>query len=222
MAKLQSAIVIILLISLSGSLTGCASPGIDAERGAPGLLAEYTPRVGDVVFQSSQESPLINMIEGASGSHYSHCGIVDRRDGQWVVYEAAKQVTTTPLDRFIDRGRGAGFAVYRFRQPYQTDIPSIIENTRAYLGRPYDFRYRLDEEHIYCSELIYKAFEQTTGESLGERVRLGDLEWEPFEALINELEKGPPPLDRLIITPIDLALAEQFELVYARDFEVAR
>ncbi|MEM6506627.1 MAG: YiiX/YebB-like N1pC/P60 family cysteine hydrolase [Planctomycetota bacterium] len=222
MAKLQSAIVMVCLISLHSGLAGCASPGINADQGAPELLTEYTPQVGDVIFQSSPESPLINMIEGASNSHYSHCGIVDRRNGRWVVYEAAKQVAATPLETFTNRGRGGGFAVYRFKQPYQAQIPEVIENTRAYLSRPYDFRYRLDEEHIYCSELIYKAFEQATGEPLGELVRLGDLDWQPFEGLINELEQGPPPLDRLIITPIDLALAVQFEVVYARDFEVTR
>jgi len=143
-------------------------------------------------------------------------------DDQWVVYEAAQEVKATPIDTFIDRGRGGGFAAYRFRAAYQNDIPAILSKTRGYLGRPYDFRYRLDEEHIYCSELIYKAFEQTTGETMGDLVRLRDLNWQPFEALIVQLDNGPVPLDREIITPIDLALAEQLEVVYAQDFEVTR
>lgn len=222
MTRFQSIIVVTCLLGVSTGLHGCTSLPGNAEEDGRQPASEYTPRVGDVVFQSSQHTALIDMIEGASGSHYSHCGIVDRLDGRWVVYEAADRVAATPLDAFTDRGRGGGFAVYRLKRPYQADIPGVIENTRAYLGRPYDFRYRFDEEHIYCSELIYKAFEQATGEKLGEPVRLGDLDWEPFKELIVELEGGPPPLDRLIITPIGLALAEQFEVVYARDFEVTR
>jgi len=31
-----------------------------------------------------------------------------------------------------------------------------------YLGRPYDYRYQLDDESIYCSELIYKSFRDAT------------------------------------------------------------
>ena len=224
MIRPKQALVIAFLLVITTGLLGCSeSPGNTGEAETePEPPAEYTPRVGDVIFQSSEKTALIEMIEGASGSHYSHCGIVDQVDGQWVVYEAADTVTATPLEVFIDRGRGDGFAAYRFKKDYQDDIPTIIEKTRVYLGRPYDFRYRMDDEHIYCSELIYKAFAKSTGQTLGELVRLGDLEWKPYEPLILELESGPPPLDRLIITPIDLALAEQLEVVYSRDFEVTQ
>lgn len=211
-------LVVLIMCFVSGCSDGSGTDTAEKQADTP---SSYTPRVGDVIFQSSERNELIDMIEGSSNSHYSHCGIVDQVEGQWVVYEAASTVKATPMNVFIDRGRNDGFAAYRFSEAYQSDIPAIIEKTRAYLGRPYDFRYRLDEEHIYCSELIYKAFEQTTGEPLGELVRLGDLDWRPYEALILELENGPVPLDRMIITPIHLALAEQFEVVYSRDFDVA-
>lgn len=203
-------------------LSACSSETDGASKKQSAADEDYTPQVGDVIFQSSGHTDLVDMIEGASDSHYSHCGIVDQVDGQWVVYEAGRQVKATPLDAFLDRGRGEGYAAYRFKAAYEDDIPTILSKTRAYLGRPYDFRYRLDDEHIYCSELIYKAFEQTTGETMGELMRLGDMNWQPYEALIVQLEGGPVPLDRLIITPIDLALAEQLEVVYARDFEVTQ
>jgi len=177
---------------------------------------DYEPQVGDVLFQSARPSKLVHMIEGVSESAYSHCGIVDRVDGEWVVYEAITNVSATPLDDFITRGRGEGVAVYRFREPYRDDIPEIIENTRTFLDRPYDFRYRMDDEHIYCSELIYKAFFAVTGEALGELDALGDLNWRPFEQDIKDLENGPVPLEREMITPRGLAEAEQLELVWKR------
>ncbi|MFN3168803.1 MAG: YiiX/YebB-like N1pC/P60 family cysteine hydrolase [Phycisphaeraceae bacterium] len=195
------------------STTACSESGGD---GPTTHTSGYEPRVGDVLFQSARPSKLVDMIEGVSESPYSHCGIVDRVDGEWVVYEAITNVSATPLDDFISRGRGGGVAVYRFREPYRDDIPEIIENTRSFLDRPYDFRYRLDDEHIYCSELIYKAFGAVTGEALGELDALGDLNWRPYEADIKELEKGPVPLEREMITPRGLAEAEQLELVWKR------
>ncbi|MFK7788594.1 MAG: YiiX/YebB-like N1pC/P60 family cysteine hydrolase [Phycisphaeraceae bacterium] len=215
--SIKPACLCLLLFSL---FCGCSSAEGDSNKKETGSADSYTPQVGDVIFQSSEHNDLIDMIEGTSNSHYSHCGIVDQVDGQWVVYEAGSVVKATPLDVFINRGRNEGFAAYRFAESFRGDIPTIIEKTRAYLGRPYDFRYRLDDEYIYCSELIYKAFEQTTGEPLGDLARLGDLKWQPYEALIVQLENGPVPVDRMIITPIDLALAKQFEVVYVRDFEV--
>ena len=217
--SIMSSVLILLVISAAA---GCSDPEEGTSQKTTGLADTYTPQIGDVIFQSSPHTALIDMIEGTSNSHYSHCGIVDQIDGQWVVYEASSEVKATPLDVFTNRGRNQGFAAYRFAQAYHSDIPKVIEKTRSYLGRPYDFRFRLDEEHLYCSELIYKAFEQTTGEPLGELVRLGDLDWKPFETLILQLEDGPVPHDRMIITPIDLALAEQFEVVYVRDFEVTQ
>ena len=202
------------------ALSACSSDTDGASKKQEAANDTYTPQVGDVIFQSSGHTDLVDMIEGVSNSHYSHCGIVDQRDGKWVVYEAARVVSTTPLDAFLDRGRRDGFAAYRFKAAYKNDVPTVIEKARTYLGRPYDFRYRLDEEHIYCSELIYKAFEQTTGETMGDLVRLGDTGWQPYERLIVELEGGPVPLDRMIITPIDLALAKQLEVVHSHNFEV--
>lgn len=182
----------------------------------------YEPQEGDVVFQSMPHSPLIDAIEGGQESPLSHVGIVGKQDGQWVVFEALRGVQATPLKMFLLRGREQGFAVYRFKESYRPLIPATLAAVQKYLGRPYDIRYELDDEKIYCSELVYKAFRDVTGEELGRLVRLGDLKWQPHEATIRELEQGPPPLDRMMITPKDLALAPQLELVQAYQIEVPK
>jgi len=81
------------------------------------------------------------------------------------------------------------------------------------LGRPYDARYRWDDELVYCSELVAKAFEQASGRQLGKRVRLGELNWQPFQRTIERIEGGPVPLDREMLTPRDLAAAEELREV---------
>ena len=176
--------------------------------------ASYEPREGDVIFQSLPRGPLVNAIEGATHSPWSHCGIVGRdSDGRWIVYEALNGVEATPLKQFVSRSRNEQYAIYRWKEPYQEHVPAILAATRRYLGRPYDSRYRWDDEAIYCSELVYKAFLTATGEKAGELVALADLDWQGYRSLIEQLEGGPVPVDRRMITPRDLADAHQLELV---------
>lgn len=83
------------------------------------------------------------------------------------------------------------------------------------LGKPYDPRYCFDDEAIYCSELLRRGWQKATGVALGKDVRLGDLKWKPYEAVIAAIEgPGPPPLDRLMITPRDLARAAKLTPVF--------
>jgi len=174
----------------------------------------YFPQEGDVIFQALPHQEVVDAIEGATDSDFSHCGIVARVNDQWVVYEAIGKVRETPLYDYLLRGRGRGFAVYRWKTSERERVPAILECTRTMLGRPYDTRYKMDDERIYCSELIYKAYRAATGGAqVGQLVRLGELNWGKYERTIIELEGGPPPLDREMITPRDLALAPQLELV---------
>jgi hypothetical protein len=174
----------------------------------------YQPLEGDILFQSLPHSPLVDAIEGVTASPYSHCGIVAKEKGRWVVYEAFHNVEATPLKQFLFRGRDLRFAVYRLKGEFQQYVPAIIANAKTYLGRPYDVRYRMDDERIYCSELIYKAYRDSSGQQLGELVRLGDLNWKPFAKTIEHFENGPVPTDREMITPRDLSEAKQLELVF--------
>lgn len=180
--------------------------------------AGYAPQAGDVIFQSLPESRLVNAIEGVTQSPYSHCGMVLERNGQWVVIEAYKGVEITPLAEFIARGRAGGFAVYRPAEEYQQVMPEVVLCAEQYLGRPYDIRYDLDDEKIYCSELVYKAFRDATGDEFGELTRFGDMNWQPYRATI-EYINGHVPVDRMMITPKDLAAAYQLTRVFSHRLE---
>lgn len=181
----------------------------------------YSPREGDLVFQSFPPNPLTDAIEGCQGSPLSHCGIVassgTTRKGQtrWVVIEAVGPVKETPLAGWISRGRGNRVAVYRFNDAQlAARTPEVIAAARNYLGRPYDLRYRWDDESLYCSELLYKATRDATGKELGKLDRLGDLDWKSHELTIRALEGGDPPLDRKMITPVALTRAPEVKLVF--------
>jgi len=174
----------------------------------------YSPKEGDIIFQSLPHGDLVEAIEGATHSPYSHCGVVLQRDGQWVVAEAIISVRETPLLRWMQRGREAGVAVYRLKPEFQSNIPEFKTQTLSYLDRPYDYDFEMSDKAIYCSELIYKAFQKTTGETLGQTQKLGELDWKPFEQTIRDFQAGGLPLERVMITPEALSKADQFQLVY--------
>jgi hypothetical protein len=176
--------------------------------------ADYQPRAGDIIFQSLNGSDLGAVIESATKSPFSHCGIVTKQGDAWMVLEAIGPVQEIPLAYWILRGKNMKYDVFRLDDRYQATIPNFIENARAYLGCPYDIQYEFDDAKIYCSELIFKAFKQATTEALGKVVELGTLDWKDNEDFIRRITGGDLPLNRLMITPADLAKAKQLHHVY--------
>jgi hypothetical protein len=178
----------ILVLGLAGWLGAHAWPWLT-----------YRPRAGDVLFQSLPHGPLVDAIEGVTRSPASHCGIVVATPAGWMVAEALGTVRLTPLGAWCRRGRGWAFEARQLADPALA--AALAAATSPWLGRPYDARFRFDDEAIYCSELVLLAGRSALGRDLGRIERLGDLDWRPWAAAIERFEGGPPPLDRLMITP---------------------
>ena len=198
----------------------CFLAGNPSNRATAAPAAEYEPQAGDLVFQSLPHDPLIDAIEGSTGSPFSHCGIVKLRDpvkkhgDRWVVIEAVGPVKETPLSWWIAQGRGSAYVVFRLRAPLVEKVPAIIAAAERYLGRPYDINYDMDDEKIYCSELLHKAIRDATGKKLGRIRKLGELNWQPYEKVIRGIENGGLPLERLMITPRDFSEAPELREVF--------
>lgn len=128
---------------------------------------------GDLIFQQSTGSQTAAVLE-ATGSRFTHMGIVQIRNRQVTVIEAQATVTETPVERFIARGRDGHYAVYRVRglKPIQWAVVQFT--ARLLYGRPYDIFFRPGADAIYCSELPYLAFKSANIE-LGKPQRLGEL-----------------------------------------------
>jgi len=154
--KSRIGIIRMSLILCVGFLVGCYSCRVVYR------YIDYEPANGDVIFQALPRMDLVDAIEGCSGSPYSHCGIVLKINGNWIVREALGDVHDTPLALWILRGRNKSFDVYRLKKDYSEKIPKFVELTEDYLGLPYDIKYEMDSEKIYCSELVYKSFYDAT------------------------------------------------------------
>ena len=193
---------------------------------SPRIPAGYTPQPGDIVFQSFPPNPLTIAIEGCTHSPLSHCGIVTtkpRAKGkgtEWVVLEAVGPVKETALGDWIRRGRDHHLAVFRLQGELAGKIPHILGAATRYSGRPYDSRFRWDDQTIYCSELVHKAVRDATGTELGKMEKLGSLNWKPHEATIRALENGEPPLDRQMITPVALTRDPRLKLTFLSGYRL--
>lgn len=181
------------------------------------LGLDYSPSEGDIVFQSLPHLPLVDAIESVSNSKLSHCGIVYRKENEWWVLEALENVTDIPLSAWIARGREQWFMACRFRTAVNLDTSKFVSAAKAYRGRRYDFSYAFDNDAIYCSELAYVAFKDVTGKPLGRAMKLGALNWRPNEAFIRSMENGKLPLEREMITPLELSRAPELEVVFRGD-----
>lgn len=179
----------------------------------PTFAKAYEPREGDIAFQSLARNPLIDAIEGATESPYSHCGILQFDGREWLVVEAIGPVKKTPFETWKAQGRDGRFAVYRLDEKYRDRIPKFLAAAQGYLGRPYDIHYDPDDAAIYCSELIFKSFRQATDEELGKLQTLGELKWQPHAAVIKAIEGGTVPLERKMITPRSLSEARQLKKI---------
>jgi hypothetical protein len=168
-------------------------------------------KTGDILLQHIP-SHLTSVIKDATNSQYSHCGMVVYLHNKIYVLEAIGPVKYTPLNRWLKQGRDN----YTQIRPLNMDrrkIARVIQEAEKMLGKPYDIQYDLDEEKIYCSELLYKAFLRGAGMKIGKIEKLGDLNWKPHEKFIRYLCKGELPLDREMVTPESLVHDKKFELV---------
>ena len=177
-------------------------------------LGAYQPKEGDLYFQSLPRNAVVNAIEGASESPYSHFGILVRKGDEWFVLEAIGPVMETPLAKWITQARDRHYDVFRLKVEHERNIPAFIKAAKEYMGRPYDIRYRMDDKKIYCSELIFKGYRDATGKSLGKLVKFGDLKWVRHTPVILAIE-GSIPLNRIMITPRHLSEAKQLEKVFS-------
>ena len=155
-------------------------------------------RQGDIVFRFGDARvmrgmvPLSLFIARATGSPFSHTGIVAIEDGSPVVYDCSSAgIQRQPFEVWMLDCVGA-LGVKRLKPEHRERIAGVIAYCRAAFERqvPFDYEFRMEDDSLYCLELVEKAF-RSQGLALSEPVRIGDWEY-----LANF------PLTALLIPPI--------------------
>ncbi|WP_072392552.1 YiiX/YebB-like N1pC/P60 family cysteine hydrolase [Hyphomicrobium sp. CS1GBMeth3] len=189
-------------------------------------------RTGDIVFQKTITNAS-DAIMLASDTQYTHVGIVevDKR-GRQLVIEAVGPVQAVPLEDWVGKGEGNKITVKRLKDLDDAQAKQAVANARRYLGRPYDHFFYESRDQIYCSELVYLAFKDGPGITVGREEKVRDLNIDTGAAqkLIRQRWKAHPLckaksaksfdacydliLEQTLVTPASIARDPRMELVF--------
>jgi uncharacterized protein YycO len=177
------------------------------------LVDKDAIRNGDLIFQTSL-SGQSKAIQLATNSKYSHCGIIYNDNGQLYVFEAIQPVTTTPLDKWIARGKDGHYVIKRLKNADQVldaeTLRRMKQEGEKLKGKNYDLTFEWSDEKIYCSELIWKIYQRATGIEIGKLERLSDFDLtnEAVKKIMNERYGDRIPLDELVVSPVAIFESE--------------
>lgn len=158
---------------------------------------------GDIIFHVSRSSQSM-AIQRATGSAWSHMGVILHRGGEPYVFEAVQTVRYTPLAKWIARGEGGHFVIKRLREaPDAAARRKLAAAAGSYAGRPYDLTFEWSDARIYCSELVWKLYERSLGVRIGELQRLREFRLDDplVRAKMRERYGERVPLDEQVISP---------------------
>ena len=121
------------------------------------------------------------------------------------MFEAIATVRYTPLADWIARGDGGRYVLKRLnaRAHGRTGGEAARLGTRVTKGKPYDLYFEWSDERIYCSELVWKMYQQAMGVKLGtmQKLREFDLSDPVVKAKMRERYGRSVPLDEPVISP---------------------
>ncbi|HDT4139894.1 TPA: YiiX family permuted papain-like enzyme [Escherichia coli] len=174
----------------------------------PGLLVSvpafaWQPQTGDIIFQISRSSQS-KAIQLATHSDYSHTGMLVIRNKKPYVFEAVGPVKYTPLKQWITHGEDSKYIVRRVKGELNAEQQQKLAQTaKRYLGKPYDSSFSWSDDRQYCSEVVWKVYQNALGMRVGEQQKLKefDLSNPLVQAKLKERYGKNIPLEETVVSP---------------------
>lgn len=114
----------------------------------------------DLIFQTSKSNQS-SMLQICTNSKFTHVGIIKIINKKVYVVEAVQPVKITPINEWIKRGEGEK---YWIKKPITTlteiQKKQIFDYLDLQIGKNYDKKFQWSDNKIYCSELVWKAYNQ--------------------------------------------------------------
>lgn len=176
---------------------------------------DYTPKNGDIIFHTSKSNQS-QMISDVTKSKLTHVGMIFINDGEAYVYEAVQPVKLTPITEWIKRGVDSKYTVLRSKKDISSeDLVTMKNYGLAQLGKGYDIKFQWSDNKMYCSELVYKVYEQI-GVNLSEKHTFEDytLNSKAVKDAIKKRYGKSFNINEVIVTPVDLHNSNKLSVVF--------
>lgn len=173
---------------------------------------------GDLIFQTSV-SAQSKAIQMATKSKYSHCGLLFKEGGGFYVFESVQPVKKTALQKWIGRGENGKYVIKRLRNADKVLNAETLSKMKkvgeSFAGKNYDLTFEWSDEKIYCSELIWKIYQRSTGIEIGkpEKLRDFDLSNSRVKAKMKERYGNKIPMDETVISPAAIFISDKLYIV---------
>jgi uncharacterized protein YycO len=175
-------------------------------------------QTGDIIFQETS-GPQSMAVSLATDSRYSHVGMVAVKGGEVMVMEAVQPVQIIPIKDFVRRGVDKHYVVKRLKDDETVLTKEMLEEMmrfgQGFLGKNYDIYFNWSDDQLYCSELVWKIYENTTGLHIGNLKSLGDydLSHPLVKKIMAERYGSNIPMDEMMIAPIDMMNSPLLETI---------
>jgi uncharacterized protein YycO len=186
--------------------------------GQSGQKDEMALRDGDLIFQTSL-SGQGKAIQLATGSYYTHCGILFMERGKPYVLEAVQPVKKTNLREWIERGENKHYVVKRLKKAETmlstATIQKMKEVGNQFLGKDYDLTFEWNDKKMYCSELIWKIYKRGAGIEIAKTETLGSFNLKDaiVKKKLKERYKSKIPYNETVISPASIFSSDMLLVV---------
>jgi len=173
---------------------------------------------GDIIFQTSLSNQS-KAIQLATKSKYSHCGIIYKNGTNYAVFEAIQPIKSTPLDKWIARGKDGKYVIKRLINADQILTSKVLSNMKQvgeeFNGKDYDITFEWSDDKIYCSELIWKIYQRATGIEVGKLQKLKDFDLtnKIVKKKMEERYGNNIPNEEIVISPVAIFESELLKTV---------
>lgn len=121
---------------------------------------------GDLIFVGAQTEELSGAISRVTKisdkTNFDHVGLIEKTSDSIFVLHAAPMGGSRreEVHHFYtsQTEKKNKIVIYRLQKEYQSTIPNAITKAKTMLGKPYNWLYILNNDELYCSDFVERAF----------------------------------------------------------------
>ncbi len=172
---------------------------------------------GDIIFIVNP-SGQGKAIQLATKSKYTHVGVIFFEKGKAMVYHAVQPVTVSTVEEFKEMSADGKYEVRRLKDRSlltKENVSSMLSKARTQVGMDYDIFFAWDDEQLYCSEYVWKLYNEFTKLEIGKLRPLKDFDLSSpkVKEIMGKRYGDKIPYDEKMISPGDMFDSELLETV---------